>query len=200
MVWQRTVNPSLFGANRFDPYHLHQFLARSYRGYYVGLSIRSREFESPTSRQFVAGRVWSPAWSHKPLPSLVRIQVPLPVLGFIQQLKNFTVNEKKANPVVLAQVVEWYTRWSQKPLPKGLRVRVSPCAPDKQIRYSTKIKLPRPSGRQKTSYLGGGVISLDDFLICCFGDIAQLVVRLLHTERVSGSNPLITTKFRSVRV
>lgn len=51
MVWQGTVNPPLLVANRFDPYHLHQFLARSYRGYYVGLSIRSREFESPTSRQ-----------------------------------------------------------------------------------------------------------------------------------------------------
>jgi hypothetical protein len=25
MVWQGTVNPPLFGANRFDPYHLHQF-------------------------------------------------------------------------------------------------------------------------------------------------------------------------------
>ncbi len=24
MVWQGTVNPPLFGANRFDPYHLHQ--------------------------------------------------------------------------------------------------------------------------------------------------------------------------------
>jgi hypothetical protein len=109
MVWQGTVNPPLFGANRFDPYHLHQFLARSYRGYYVGLSIRSREFESPTSRQFVAGRVWSPARSHKPLPSLVRIQVPLPVLGFFQQFKNFTVNEKKRillNNALLLQLVE----------------------------------------------------------------------------------------------
>ena len=25
MVWQRIVNPPLFGANRFDPCHLHQF-------------------------------------------------------------------------------------------------------------------------------------------------------------------------------
>lgn len=101
MVWQLTVNQSLFGASRFDPYHLHQYLARSYKGYYFGLSIRLSGFDSPSSRQFDAGRVWSPAWSHKPLPSLVRIQVPLPVLGFIQQFKNFTVNEKKANPVVL---------------------------------------------------------------------------------------------------
>ena len=26
MVWQGTVNPPLFGANRFDPYHLHHVL------------------------------------------------------------------------------------------------------------------------------------------------------------------------------
>ena len=79
MVWQETVNLSLFGANRFDPYHLHQVLARSYRGYYVGLSIRSREFESPTSRQ---------------------------VLGCLPQFKNFTVNEKKRILLFYALVTE----------------------------------------------------------------------------------------------
>ena len=29
MVWQGTVNPPLFGANRFDPYHLHQVRCES---------------------------------------------------------------------------------------------------------------------------------------------------------------------------
>jgi hypothetical protein len=40
-----------------------------------------RGFESRLLRQIIAGRVWSPARSHKPLPSLVRIQVPQPTYG-----------------------------------------------------------------------------------------------------------------------
>jgi hypothetical protein len=56
MLWRvhpETVNLVPLGKQSwFDSKLLHQFLARSYRGYYVGLSIRSREFESPTSRQF----------------------------------------------------------------------------------------------------------------------------------------------------
>ena len=55
MLWRvhpETVNLVPLGKQSwFDSKLLHQFLARSYRGYYVGLSIRSREFESPTSRQ-----------------------------------------------------------------------------------------------------------------------------------------------------
>ncbi len=50
MLWQGPVNPPLLGANRFDPYHLHQILPRSYNGYYVGLSIRTKEFDPPTRR------------------------------------------------------------------------------------------------------------------------------------------------------
>jgi hypothetical protein len=37
----------------------------------------------PRVASYDAGRVWSPARSHKPLPSLVRIQVPLPNLQLI---------------------------------------------------------------------------------------------------------------------
>ena len=63
----------------FDSNRIHQNLVCSYRGYYCGLSIRLRGFDSPTDRQIIiAGRVRSPAWSHKPLPSLVQIQAPQP--------------------------------------------------------------------------------------------------------------------------
>ena len=44
-----------FGHNRFDPYHLHQVLVCSYRGYYCGLSIHLRGFDSPTDRQVYVG-------------------------------------------------------------------------------------------------------------------------------------------------
>jgi hypothetical protein len=61
IVWRRSINgdavdckSATFGYDWFDPSILHQYLARSYNGHYVGLSIRSREFDSPTSRQVVA--------------------------------------------------------------------------------------------------------------------------------------------------
>ena len=46
-----TVNPVPRGKHsRFDSVDLHQNLPRSYNGYYVGLSIRSKEFDPPTGR------------------------------------------------------------------------------------------------------------------------------------------------------
>ena len=51
MVGQRTVNPWLRQVGSI-PIFSTKFLARSYNGHYVGLSIRSWEFDSPTSRQF----------------------------------------------------------------------------------------------------------------------------------------------------
>ena len=57
MLWRvhrQTVNLSPLGKHSwFDSKLLHQFLARSYNGHYVGLSIRSQEFDSPTSRQML---------------------------------------------------------------------------------------------------------------------------------------------------
>ena len=38
----------------FDSHRLHQILARSYKGNYAGLSIRTQGFDSPTSRQVYA--------------------------------------------------------------------------------------------------------------------------------------------------
>ena len=53
--WPRTVNPVLKKRNRFESYHLHQVLVCSYRGYYCGLSIHLRGFDSPTDRQVYVG-------------------------------------------------------------------------------------------------------------------------------------------------
>ena len=47
-----TVFNSSEGTSRFESLDIHQFKARSYNGYYRGLSIRRWEFDSPTSRQF----------------------------------------------------------------------------------------------------------------------------------------------------
>ena len=44
MVWQRTVNPSLFGANRFDPYLASHFWAVSILG--IMLRLHRREGSS----------------------------------------------------------------------------------------------------------------------------------------------------------
>ena len=57
--WRRSINgdavdckSATFGYDWFDPSSLHQYLARSYNGYYTTLSKWIQEFDSPTSRQF----------------------------------------------------------------------------------------------------------------------------------------------------
>ena len=77
------------------------FKARSYNGYYRGLSIRRWEFDSPTSRQVLYSRIIK--WHNNRLITGLRKFDSCSgnqVLESIQQFKNFTVYEKKADSVV----------------------------------------------------------------------------------------------------
>jgi hypothetical protein len=65
MVMQWTVNPPPSGTTGSIPV-VSTKLARSYKGYYFGLSIRLWEFDSPTSRQIAVYGSGLSAWSHKP--------------------------------------------------------------------------------------------------------------------------------------
>ena len=57
-VRTRLVNPKFIMASirKIPQGRLRGFLARSYNGYYVGLSIPSSEFDSPSSRQVLNNR------------------------------------------------------------------------------------------------------------------------------------------------
>jgi hypothetical protein len=74
MVWQGIVNPPLFGASRFDPYHLHQILFQS-----------STAVVQLTVNQLVAGSI--PASGAKTMMgrSVVRLAPQtLTLLGWVQ--------------------------------------------------------------------------------------------------------------------
>ena len=86
-IWSRSINgdavdckSAAFGHAWFDPRILHQNLVCSYRGYYCGLSIRLRGFDSPTDRHFFTAIDYRLGQDTFNFQSGVRLPVAVPSL------------------------------------------------------------------------------------------------------------------------
>jgi hypothetical protein len=81
MVMQWTVNPPPSGTTGSIPVFSTNFRLVSIMVITADCLSAYGSSILPRVASYDAGRVWSPARSHKPLPSLVRIQVPLPEIS-----------------------------------------------------------------------------------------------------------------------
>jgi len=83
----------------------------------------------------IAGRVRSPAWSHKPLPSLVQIQVPQPFLS----VRNLGYREsvmgsiKGRKPLIFDDYKSYFSRVVDQDIQSGRSSKAvdTPCLLDK---------------------------------------------------------------------
>ena len=108
MVWQRTVNPSLFGASRFDPYHLHQIWSVSVHGRTRHCHCRRRGSLPLQTAKLLREVQVEP---NGLISHLEGGALPPPATSFrilTANTKPFYWKKSKADPVVHALLVYWY--------------------------------------------------------------------------------------------
>ena len=136
MVMQWTVNPPPSGTTGSIPVISTKF--RSVRIEVITVDCLSTYGGSipPQTAKVIAGRVRSPAWSHKPLPSLVQIQAPQPFLS----VRNLGYREsclesiKGRKPLIFDDYRSYSSRVVDQDIQSGRSSKAddTPCLLDKQ--------------------------------------------------------------------